>query len=82
MERKTTVATIAAYIASAGILEVLMLVNGDNDLLGFLPDFAEALLIPTLPTLVAAVAAYKARHVPGTMSESAHEAVAAERRGK
>ena len=64
VETKVKAASVGAYLASVAGLAVLGAVQSDASLLGFLPDWLTALLVPVLPTAVPFVAGWQARHTP------------------
>ncbi|MEU8040854.1 hypothetical protein [Streptosporangium sp. NPDC049078] len=64
VEAKVKAMTVGIYLASAALLLVLEMVKGDLSLIDFLPGWVQALVAPLLPTAIAAVAGYKARHEP------------------
>ncbi|MFI6886742.1 hypothetical protein [Streptosporangium canum] len=62
VERKVTAAAAGSYLGLLAGLTVLQTVQADLDLLSFLPDVVETLLIPLLPGLVAYVSGFVAKH--------------------
>jgi hypothetical protein len=44
------------------LLKPAQALNSDHSLIAFLPDWLEAVIIPLLPTGLAAAAGYKAKH--------------------
>ena len=64
VETKVKAMTLASYLAGVALLAVLQVISDNPSLISFLPDWAEALTLPLLPTAIAAVAGYKAKHTP------------------
>ncbi|GIH22989.1 hypothetical protein Aph01nite_12990 [Acrocarpospora phusangensis] len=64
VEAKVKAMTFVQYILGVAGLAVLQVVDADHSLIEFLPDWLEAVGIPLIPTAMAAVAGYKARHTP------------------
>lgn len=62
VERKVTAASAGSYLGLLAALTVLQAISADLDLIAFLPDWLETLVIPLLPGLIAYVAGYRARH--------------------
>lgn len=71
VETKVTVATVAAYLASTGLLAVLTAVQGDSQLVGFLPDALSPFILSLVPTAITFVASWKAKHSPRLPSRPA-----------
>ena len=69
-ERKTTMATVGAYLVGVGFLAILNWSTKTN-LLGNLPDAAEVFLDPIIPALGALVLGYVTKHTPAALSPSA-----------
>ena len=63
-EPKVKAATVGSYAAGAiGLFLVNLLTGAENELiLASIPDWAEALILPVLPAIVAFGAAYNAKH--------------------
>ncbi|MFB4294779.1 hypothetical protein ACBI99_44620 [Nonomuraea sp. ATR24] len=64
VEAKVKASTVGAYLGLLAILAPLQAVNGNLDLIEFLPDWLETLAIPLLPGLVTYVSGYVAKHEP------------------
>lgn len=64
VEKKVSVASIAAYLASTGLLAVLTAVQNDAGLVSGLPDGIEPFLLALIPTAITFVAGWAARHTP------------------
>ncbi|MFJ2863670.1 holin [Kitasatospora sp. NPDC087314] len=64
IETKVKAATLATYLGSTALLEVLTTVQDQPSLLGMLPGWLAPWLLALLPTAVTGVAAYQARHTP------------------
>ncbi len=64
VEWKVKAAAVGSYLGSVGVLAVLQAVNSDLSLLDWLPDWAETIVIPLIPTAITAAAAWGARHTP------------------
>jgi len=64
IEAKVKAMTLGSYLAGVAGLAVLQAINDDLTLIEFLPDWLETILIPLLPTGIAAVAGWKAQHTP------------------
>ncbi|MFD8556608.1 hypothetical protein ACFV1N_04855 [Streptosporangium canum] len=62
VEAKVKWASFGGYIGSVALLGALQAVDADHSLIAFWPDWLEALTIPLLPTAIAAVAGWKAKH--------------------
>ena len=69
-ERKTTMATVGAYLLGVGFLAVLNWSTKTN-LLGSLPDAAEVFLDPIVPAVGALLLGYITKHTPAALSQSA-----------
>lgn len=64
VEAKVKWAALGSYLGSVGLLAGLQAVDADHSLIAFWPDWLEALAIPLLPTAIAAVSGWRARHTP------------------
>jgi hypothetical protein len=62
VEAKVKWTSLGGFLGSVGLLAVLQAVDADHSLITFWPDWAEAISIPLLPTAIAAVAGWKAKH--------------------
>jgi hypothetical protein len=64
VEPKVTAATVGSYVA--GVIALLLtnlLTGSDNELISAtIPDWLESFLLPILPSLVAFLSSYQARH--------------------
>ncbi|GAA1022137.1 hypothetical protein Aple_064830 [Acrocarpospora pleiomorpha] len=45
-------------------MAILLVIADDPSLISFLPDWVEAIAMPLVPTGLAALASYKAKHTP------------------
>lgn len=63
IERKVSVATGATYL---GTLAVLAVLNGvaDTNLISQIPDWAEVIFAPLIPSLITFLGGYAAPHTP------------------
>lgn len=64
VETKVKAMTLTAYLSGVAGMAVLQVVASDPSLISFLPDWVEAITLPLVPTALAAVAGFKARHTP------------------
>lgn len=64
VEKKVTAATIAAYLGSTGLLAVLTAIQDNAGLVGGLPDGLEPFVLALVPTAIAFVGGWAARHTP------------------
>lgn len=64
VEPKVTWATIGTFIGINVLLYVLELIRDTPLIVTGLPDWLEPPLLAALPTLIALVAGYRARHAP------------------
>ncbi|MGI5292634.1 hypothetical protein ACQEVF_58835 [Nonomuraea polychroma] len=64
VETKVKAMTLTSYLAGVAGMAVLQAVSADPSMIAFLPDWVEAITLPLLPTALAAVAGFKARHTP------------------
>lgn len=64
VEVKVKAMTLVSYLGGVAGVAVLQALNADHSLIEFLPDWVEAVAIPLLPTALAAVAGYRAKHTP------------------
>ncbi|HUR06296.1 MAG TPA: hypothetical protein VM347_27360 [Nonomuraea sp.] len=64
VETKVKAMGLASYLAGVAGMAVLQVVSADASMIAFLPDWVEAITLPLLPTALAAVAGFKARHTP------------------
>ena len=64
VEWKVKMASAGTYLGSVAGLAVLQALNADLSLIDFLPDWAETLIAPLVPTGIAWFAGYAARHTP------------------
>ncbi|GAA2098629.1 hypothetical protein GCM10009801_69810 [Streptomyces albiaxialis] len=71
VERKVTASSVAAFVASAGLLAVLTAVQENNGLVGGLPDAVEPVVLALVPTAVTFVSGWMARHTPRADADAA-----------
>jgi hypothetical protein len=64
IEKKVTAASIAAYLASTGLLAVLTAIQDNAGLVGGLPDPLEPFVLALVPTAITFVGGWAARHTP------------------
>ncbi|GAA1769837.1 hypothetical protein [Nonomuraea bangladeshensis] len=64
VETKVKAMTLTAYLSGVAGMAVLQAVSADPSMISFLPDWVEAILLPLVPTALAAVAGWQARHTP------------------
>ncbi len=64
VEKKVTVASVAAYLASTGLLAVLTAAQSDDRLVGFLPGGLAPFVLALIPTALTFAAAWAAKHSP------------------
>lgn len=64
IETKVKAMTLTAYLSGVAGMAVLQAVGDDPSMIAFLPDWVEAIILPLVPTALAAVAGWKARHTP------------------
>lgn len=64
VEAKVKWASLGGFLGSVGLLAILQVLDSDHSLIEWWPDWLEAVTIPLLPTAIAAVAGWKARHTP------------------
>ncbi|EGJ77683.1 putative holin [Streptomyces sp. Tu6071] len=64
VETKVKFATVAAYLASTGLLAVLTAVQDHAGLVAGLPDALEPFVLALVPTAITGVAGWAARHTP------------------
>lgn len=64
VESKVKAATIGAYLASAGLLGILTAIRDHHDLVDALPGALGPLVLALVPTAVAGVSGWAARHAP------------------
>lgn len=64
VETKVKASTITTYVASSVLLWVLDGVGADPTIIPLLPDALEPMVLALLPTLVAFVAGWRAKHTP------------------
>ncbi|MGV9779817.1 hypothetical protein [Streptosporangium sp. NPDC003464] len=62
VEAKVKAMTVGIYLACSALLLILELIKGDLSLIDFLPGWVQALIAPLLPTAIAAIVGYQARH--------------------
>jgi hypothetical protein len=64
VEKKVTAASVAAYLASTGLLAILTAIQDNAGLVGGLPDALEPFVLALVPTAVTFVAGWAAKHTP------------------
>ncbi|QFY09656.1 holin [Nonomuraea phyllanthi] len=64
VETKVKAMTLTAYLSGVAGMAVLQTVADNPSMISFLPDWVEAIILPLVPTALAAVAGWKARHTP------------------
>lgn len=64
VEAKVKAMSLTAYLAGVAGMAVLQAVADDPSMIAFLPDWVEAVTLPLVPTALAAMAGFKARHTP------------------
>ena len=66
VEKKVTAASVATYLGSTGLLAVLTAVQDNTGLVAGLPDALEPFVLAVVPTAIAFVAGWAAKHSPRT----------------
>ncbi|MFF1348518.1 holin [Streptomyces sp. NPDC058322] len=64
VEKKVTAASVAAYLASTGLLAILAAVQDNARLVGWLPDGAAPFVLALIPTAITFVSGWAAKHSP------------------
>jgi hypothetical protein len=64
VETKVKASTVAAYLASTGLLAVLAALQDDAGLVSGLPDWSEPLVLSPIPALITFVSGWAAKHTP------------------
>ncbi|MEU2181222.1 holin [Streptomyces thermolilacinus] len=64
IEKKVTAASIAAYLASTGLLAVLTAIQDNAGLVAGLPDGLEPFLLALVPTGLTFAGGWAAKHTP------------------
>lgn len=64
VEKKVTWATVGAYLGGLALMAIVNAVSSDPGLVGALPDALEMFVVPLVPTVVAFVSGWVARHTP------------------
>lgn len=64
VERKVTVATAGAYVASTGLLGALAAVEDHARLLSWMSDGLSPFVLALIPAAITAVSGWQARHTP------------------
>jgi len=64
VEKKVTAATVATYLASTGLLAILAAAQGNAELVGFRPDGLAPFVLAVIPTAIAFVSGWAAKHSP------------------
>ncbi|MFJ2675115.1 holin [Streptomyces sp. NPDC087525] len=66
VEKKVTAASVATFLASTGLLAILAAVQDDARLISFLPDGLSPFVLAIVPTAIAFVSGWAAKHSPRT----------------
>ena len=64
VEKKVSAATVATYLASTGLLAILAAAKDNAELVGFLPDGLAPFVLAVVPTAIAFVSGWAAKHSP------------------
>ncbi|RPK69172.1 hypothetical protein EES44_07730 [Streptomyces sp. ADI96-15] len=64
VEKKVTAASVAAYLASTGLLAILTAAQGDARLVEWMPDGLAPFVLALIPTAVTFVGGWVAKHTP------------------
>lgn len=64
VEKKVGAATVATYLASTGLLAILATVQDNARLLGWMPDSLAPFVLAVVPTAIAFVSGWAAKHSP------------------
>ncbi|MFD9225359.1 holin [Streptomyces sp. NPDC060064] len=64
VEKKVTAASAATYLGSTGLLASLAAAQGNAELVGFLPDAVAPFILAVIPTAIAFVSGWAAKHSP------------------
>ncbi|MFD9225371.1 holin [Streptomyces sp. NPDC060064] len=64
VEKKVTAGTVATYLASTGLLAILAAAKDNAELVGFLPDALAPFILAIVPTAIAFVSGWAAKHSP------------------
>lgn len=64
VEKKVTAASFATYLASTGLLAILAAVQGNAELVGFMPDGLSPFVLALVPTAITFVSGWAAKHSP------------------
>lgn len=64
VETKVTAASVAAYLASTGLLAILAGVQNDARLLDWMPDSLSPFVLALVPTAVTFISGWAAKHTP------------------
>ncbi|MEV0379822.1 hypothetical protein [Nonomuraea sp. NPDC050643] len=64
VENKVKAMGLTAYLAGVAGMAALQALADDPSMIAFLPDWIEAITLPLVPTALAALAGFKARHTP------------------
>ncbi|MEU0369114.1 holin [Streptomyces sp. NPDC006283] len=64
VEKKVTVASVATYLGSTGLLAVLTAVQDNAGLVAGLPDGIEPFVLALIPTALTFVSGWAAKHTP------------------
>lgn len=64
VETKVTAASVATYLGSTALLAVLTAAQGDARLVEFMPDGLAPFVLGAIPTAIAFVGGWVAKHTP------------------
>jgi len=64
VEKKVTAGAVATYLASTGLLAILAAAKDNAELVGFLPDGVAPFVLALIPTSIAFVSGWAAKHSP------------------
>jgi hypothetical protein len=64
VEKKVTAGAVATYLASTGLLAILAAAKDNAELVGFLPDGIAPFVLAIVPTAIAFVSGWAAKHSP------------------
>ncbi|MGW1930684.1 holin [Streptomyces sp. NPDC001919] len=64
IETKVTASTVAAFLASTGLLAILAAVQDNARLLSFMPDAVSPFVLALVPTALTFVSGWAAKHTP------------------
>lgn len=67
VEKKVTAASVATYLGSTGLLAVLGTVQDNARLVEWMPDGLSPFVLALVPTAIAFVSGWRAKHTPRGM---------------